>query len=446
LNNYKRILFLLSLAFVLVLSSCSKLGYGVLLWSLDDPPVDSGTVLPVYIRSNIEKIWVVGVPEVVKANKDYKKEIPLNQLEFIGNRRKAEKWAIEFSPYALAYAENLQDGLPIRDNPDNNSRRVYRLRLGEVVKVLGIAKGIPPISATGDPLPGDWYRVLTNDGVTGYCFSFRLRLFNQNEGSVQTTSASIRDSAPDPELDMVLSRTWSSESYLQMINSRRFNIQELEKKYRFDPGQDTGIARIILPDLERQFSYQRIIPDGERAWRFEGSNLQMVLRTNTTLAVQITESSGTRRTLLFNSLSVNVDDLIIQENARRETLYLSIHNQGPVFSSNNYGTITFLQTGDFNWTGYELLVPQLIPAETKGAGRITMDLYISPSYEERYNGAFTMRFSDIRSNNTIYFMYAIDNQGLRLEAIPEFGIEDITVMRRAASPLVLYFFRDSPGQ
>jgi hypothetical protein len=443
LNKLNRLLILFSLFFILLFASCSRLGYGVLLWSIDDPPIDSGAVLPVYIKSNIEKIWVVGIPEQSSAQKDYKKEIPLTQLEFIGSKRKAGKWAENFAPYAMAYAENLQDGLPIRDTPDNNSRRVYRLRLGEIVKVLGMAKGTPPISTTGDPLPGEWYKVLTNDGVTGFCFSYRLRLFNQNERSVQPSGVTKKDT-PDPDLDMILSKTWSSEIYLQMINSKRINIQEMERNYRFDPGQDTGIARVILPDLERQFTYQRINSEGERAWSFEGTNLQMVLRTNTTLAVQFMESSGLRRTLLFAVLPAKIDDIVIQENARRETQYLAIYNQGPVFTSNNYGTITLLKTGDFTWTGYDLLVPQVIPLETKGGGRISMDLYISPSYEERYNGAFTLRFTDIRQKNTVYFLYALDNQGLRLEVVPDYGIEDITVMRRAPSPVVLYFFRDSP--
>jgi len=444
LNKLNRLLVLFTLFLILSLDSCSKLGYGVLLWSIDDPPVDSGTVLPVFIKSNIEKIWVVGIPEKSIAQKDYKKEIPLTQLEFIGSKRKAVKWAEAFAPYATMYAENLQDGLPIRDNTDNNARRVYRLRLGEVVKVLSVAKGTPPISTTGDPLPGEWYKVLTLDGVTGYCFSYRLKVFNQNENSVQQTGASKKNT-PDPELDAVLSKTWSSEIYLQMINSGRINIQQMEKKYRFDPGQETGVARIILPDLERQFTYQRIISEGERAWSFEGTNLQMVLRTNTTLAVQFTESSGTKRTLLFSALPTKIEDLIIQENARRETQYLAIYNQGPVFTSNNYGTITLMKTGDFSWTGYDLLVPQTIPQETKGGGRISMDLFISPSYEDRYNGAFTLRFSDIRQKNTIYFLYALDNQGLRLEVVPDYGIEDITVMRRAPSPVVLYFFKDTPS-
>jgi hypothetical protein len=442
LNSINRLLFLFSLFFILLSSSCSRLGYGVLLWSIDEPPVDSGTVLPVYIRSNIEKKWVIGIPEKSRAKKEAKIEIPLTQLEFIGSRRKAVKWAENFAPYAMTYAENLQDGLPIRDNTDNNSRRVYRLRLGDVVKILSIAKGSPPISTTGDPLPGDWYKVLTNDGISGYCFSYRLRIFNQNERSVQSSGASQREQ--DPDLDMILSKIWSSDIYSQMINSKRINVQEMEKNYRFDPGQDTGIARIVLPDLERQFTYQRINSEGEKAWSFEGTSLQMVLRTNTTLAVQFSEGSGTRRTFLFVSLPSRLDDIILQENARRDTQFLSIYNQGPVFTNNNYGTITLLQTGNFTWTGYDLLVPQLISPDTKGGGRISMDLYISPSYEERYNGAFTLRFTDIRQNNTIYFLYTLDNQGLRLEAVPDYGIEDITVTRRAPSPMVLYFFTDSP--
>jgi len=443
LNKFTYFTVLLSLVLTLVFTSCSKLGYGVLLWSIDEPPIDSGTVMPVYIKSNIEKIWVVGVPDNIRANREYKLEIPLTQLEFVGNKRKADKWALEFSQHAMAYAENLQDGLPIRDGADNNSRRIYRLRLGEVIKILGVAKGTPPISTTGAPLPGEWYRVMTSDGVIGYCFSYRLRIFNQTGDSVQPSSSEQRN-VVDPELDNLLSKTWSAESYLQMVNSRRLNIAELEKKYRFDPGYETGVARIILPDLERQFSFDKISPDGDRAWTFDGTNLNMSLRNNTTLIVQYTESSGTRRTLTFVSLPTRVEDLIIQENTRRENLFLTIYNQGPVFTSSSYGTITLLRTGDIKWTDFDVLVPQLIPTTTNGSGRIFMDLYIASAYEDRYNGAFTLRFTDIRTNNTLYFMYSIDNQGLRLEVVPDFGIDDITVSRRSSSPMVLYFFRDSP--
>ena len=427
----------------MLLSSCKQqLGYGVLLWSIDDPPIPSGTILPVYIRSNIEQIWVVGIPEEYRRESDIDKmEIPLAHFEFVGNMRRTEQRAEEFSVYGITYAENLQDGLPIRDGPDNNARRVYRLRLGEIIKVLETARGVVPISTTGEPLPGDWLKVLTYDGVIGYCFSYRLNVFNQYD-DVLNAPVITSEVTYDPDLEMVFSSAWSAEIYSQMVNSSRFDIQQLQRNYHFDPGHETGIARIILPGLERDFRYERIVPDGERAWRFEGTTLSMVLRSNNTLAVQFTESNGTRHTNLFVNLTSNINDIILQENARREDQYKNIYNEGPVFTSNNYGSITLMSTGDFVWKNFDLLVPHIFPSGTDGQGRIEMDLYISPSYEDRYTGAFTLHFSDIRQNNTFYFMYGIDSQGLRLEVIPEFGIEDMTVVRRAATPTIMYFYRD----
>ncbi|MCL2442789.1 MAG: SH3 domain-containing protein [Treponema sp.] len=442
MNKFTNIPVLLSLVLILLVTSCSRLGYGVLLWSIDDPPIDSGTVLPVYIRSNIERKWVVGLPESVRGNRDYKMEIPLSQLEFIGSERKAIKWAEEFSQHALLYAETMHDGLPIRRNPDNNARREYRLRLGEIIKILDLEEGVPPIGPTGDPLPGDWYKVMTHDGVIGFCFSYRLRIFNQNEEPVHLFSSTQREHVADPLLESVLTKKWSPESYLQMVNLRRINIQHMERKYRFDPGHEIGIARIILPNLERQFSYGRIISEGERSWSFYGTTLQMTLRQNNTLAVQFTDEDGTRHAYLFASLPTDVDDILLQEKARRESQYLTIHNLGPIYSSNNYGTITLLRTGGFTWTGYDLLVPHIIPAETKGTGQINMDLYISPFLSDRYNGAFSLQFNDVR-DYTLYFLYGFSNQGLNLEIVPVSNIDDITVTQRAASPVVLYFYRDS---
>ena len=444
--KFNKITFIFTLAAVLAFSSCSsKMGYGVLLWSIEEPPVLSGTVLPVYIKSNIEKVWIVGIPpHLVPEDGSDKIEVPLYQFEFVGNKRKANARAAEFAEFAHTYAENMLDALPIRDNTDNNARRVYRLRLGEIIKVLGTVSGNPPISGTGDPLPGDWLKVLTTDGVVGYCFSYRLRLFEQDNDSIQSTDdVEGSEAVNDVNLDMVLSTIWYTDAYQQMIDAKKINVQSLERNYRFDPGHETGTARIILPDLERQFRYQRIIPDGNRAWTFEGTNLRMALNSNNTLTVQFTEGAGARRNLNFVNLPTNIRNIISQENARREGDFKKIFDQGPVFSSTNYGTLTLISAGNFTWTGYDLLVPQLFPEDTNGTGRISMDLYISESFADRYNGAFTLTFADIRTNNTFYFLYGIDNQGLRLEVVPASGIDDTTIEQRAASPRIIYFFKDS---
>ena len=420
----------------LVFSSCSRMGYGILLWANEDPQIFSGTILPVYIRSNIDHVWVVGAPN------DTKIEVPLLLFEFAGSKKKAEKRAEEFSIYAAIYAENLQDGLPIREDPDNGARRVYRLRPGEIIKILDKVEGNPPISATGEPLPGNWYRVLTYEGVRGYCFSYRLNLFEHNDGPLIAIPVIQREFEPDPDLEMVLSRKWSLDTYQEMINSRRIDIGEFEMNYRFDPGQDTGIAKIITPDVQREFIYEGIYPDGDRAWRFEGTSLQMNLRTNTILVVQFNDTSGSRKTLLFTALSADIDDIITQENNRREAQLEAIYNQGPVFTSNNYGSITFSENGNFLWTGFDLLVPQYIPEASLGTGSVQMNLFLSNTLAEQYTGAFTFRLTDVSPNRNIYFMYVLDSQGLRLEIVQDIGIEDSTVTRRASSPVVMYFFRD----
>jgi hypothetical protein len=429
----------------LFLSSCSRLGWGILLWATEEPPIPSGTVLPVYIRSNIDKVWVVGIPEAFKTGKGSpgKIEIPLSRLELAGSKGNAQKLAEAFAQYAPFYAENLQDGLPIRDNPDNGARRVYRLRTGEIVKILEKVEGNPAISATGEPLPGDWYKVLTDDGSSGFCFSYRLKLFQHYGGSLLAAPAAREEFVSDPDLDMLLAKRWSPESYAQMINSRRINISELQKYWGFDPGQDTGQARIYLPDLDQSFAYTGIRSDGERAWRFEGTSLQMNLRTNSSLVVQFVENTGGLHTLLFAALPADIDDLIIQEYTRREGLITAIYNQGPVFTSNNYGSIIFSGNGEFSWTGFDLLIPNVVPRGVAGYGRVSMDLFLTPSFEEFYTGACTFHFADGPAREIpVHFMYTLDHQGLRLEVAPEFTIEENTVTRRLASPVVIYFFRD----
>ncbi|MDR1127765.1 MAG: SH3 domain-containing protein [Treponema sp.] len=427
--------------------SCERtLGWGMLLWSTENPDIPSGTVLPVYIRSNIDQVWVAGIPEPYRATRRDgldKFEIPLPMLELAGGRGAALKRAEGFREYALSYAETLQDGLPIREETDNSSRRVYRLRAGEIVKILSKHQGSPAINTTGDPLPGDWYKVLTRDGNTGYCFSYRLRIFEHSEGPLNADAGrGEAENTEDPDLEFVLSHNWYPESYGTMAASGKIDLEELSRKWQFLPGQDSGLARIHTAGLDRTFSYTGIRRDGSRAWHFEGAPLQMTLRSESLLAVQYSDEGGAMRALLFVTLPSSPENIIVQETERRNALYQNFVIQGPRFTSSNYGTLSFTANGRFAWNGNSLLVPQIIPSATLDSGNVEMRLFLGPSLEALYSGAFTLRFDSADAAGfPVHFLYTLDSQGLRLEYVNRENLDGSTVSRRAASPIIIYFFK-----
>lgn len=463
----------LSAALLLVcLSSCTrKLGWGVLLWSDEERGIPSGTVLPVYVKSNIEKMWIVGVPkEYTKSGERAAKfEIPLAELDLIGGKTAAEKRAHEFGPYALTYAETLQDGLPIREASDNSARRVYRLRQGEILKILSIAQGNPAISATGEPLPGDWFRVLTEDGTRGYCFSYRLRLFEHVPGTL--VSAPAENEERDAELEKVLTKTWVSEVYSNMVRNRKLDLDALSKKWGFFAGEDSGIARIYAPasaaensrpltaternrpEINVTFPYTEIKSLGSRDWQFvdaDGNEALLIsLLSDTRLSVQYNTAAGLPRTLYFTNLSVPLDDLIVQETIRRDDLWAALLEHGMTWRSAYYGRLYFEPNKNISWTGFDRLVPQYISNLALPSGRVTLSLFLDPALEPVYSGALTVHLNNIGGGTSqTHFLYAVEEgnavgeYGLRLELVPSNNIEDVTVKRRAPSPTILYFYAE----
>lgn len=469
--------------FSFFLGSCSPLiGWGVLVWSTDSPVIPAGTLLPVYIKSNIDHVWVVGIPKEFKNEtvKIDKVELPLWKLRFFSTQRKAAEWAKQFAEFASVYAETMQDGLPIRSEPDNNARRVYRLHGGQIVKILERAKGTPTMS--GDtPLPGEWFKVLTDDGSEGYCFSYRLRLFKNTDGKLGSNHINTVKPQDDPVLDSVLGKTWSPDWYKDMVDTHRIDLDNFLDTWGFFPSPDTGTIQISLPKVKKSYTYTRIVSAGENSWRFDGSPVQMTLRSNNLLAVQYTDSNGEPKTLLFTALVAKVGDLIAQETERRVSLFQALFQKGPVFKSDNYGTLTFTPDGRFTWTDNNLLVPSVIPLGAQGSGLVDMRLFLGNSLADQYDGAFSLRFdrapagtsgssdavaspqagTDVptpsgssppgaatpgvpsvpptSSDMVVNFLYKIENTGLRIEYAPRSVLEGTVVTHRSPSPLVISF-------
>jgi hypothetical protein len=428
--------FVFLLLFPLVLSCSKEIGWGILLWSLDDPYIPSGTVLPIYVRSNIEESWIAGIPEEYRSGDKAMAEIPLPHLELHKSRGAAMRRAEAFSEYAISYAEVLQDGLPIRDQPENGAKRVYRLKEREIIKILEKVEGVSAISTAGSPLQGDWFRVLTESGSAGYCFSNRLRIFEHSSGPVIAAKPEII-TGEDPYLDLVLSRIWYPEIYKAMINSGVLDLDALSKHWGFKPGVDTGKARVLLPDAVLDFSYKKIIRTAERTWDFEGSPLRITLESETGLLVQYDDENGTHA-IPFVTLPVSADIVINRELERRQALYQELFVRGPVYYSANYGTLTLAFDMHLRWE--EMNLPEeMAPPSALGSGIIDMGIYLSPALAERYTGAFTLKLDRVSGEPArLTFLYNLDNQGLRLEFVPRENVNRSAVTRRDDSALVIY--------
>ena len=215
--NMKKNFYKLIFIFTVIISAfqfvaCNDImGYSVLLWNEPEYKLQDGDIVPVYIRSNISSVYVVGVTD---EEGEKKIELPLWQLTEPVSKRKVEQSKAKYAEYAHNYAFVKLDGLPCRAEPVNTAKQVYRLRKGEIIKILYKGQGQAVMSGR-KALEGDWFRILTSDGTQGWCFSYNLSLFQTDAEGKQIGGDLIQE---EIEVD--------EEIYKQLVQEERENGNE----------------------------------------------------------------------------------------------------------------------------------------------------------------------------------------------------------------------------
>lgn len=429
----RRLFFGLLLALsIAALSSCSKImGYSVLLWNLPENQLQDGDIVPVYIKSNISHVYVIGTTQG-------KVEVPLWQLTEPVSKGKAKKLKTRYAAYSHQYASVAMDGLPMRAEAVNTAKQVYRLRKNEVVKLLYKVKGQPPMTG-GKPLEGEWLRVITNDGTIGCCFSYNLRPF-ETDINGQRVGGEIQEEAENPnaDFDERLLRTWYPDSYKAMIDSGRVDVEKLVPSYNLHLDEETQKLSFRMPKIDCTWDYAGAEETGANIYQLKNIPIIVTVRYGGYIVVRYTDESGKPKDFNLVTIEGDLNEILAAEKERRENEFEQIYMYGPDFKSGSYGNLTISENHTFTWSNNRLLVSSgVISASAKNSGSVECKYFLSKALQSSYDGVLTFHFEGLQKESN--FLYKIEENGLRLEDANGSEIKNSTISDRGISPLVMFF-------
>jgi hypothetical protein len=424
---------LLAAALATALASCApRTGWGLVLWTVKGTSAKAGSVVPVYLKSNITKEYVIGVQDDPKA----RLEVPLWQVELFRSRRAALARGKEFGEFTSIYMIAAKDGLPIREKTSNLAKRVYRLRESEMVKVLEKVEG--EAMFTGQTkLPGDWYRVLTMDGTMGFVFSYTMRMFDESTGEAPSAQVAQSDSEL---LDSIFSKSWRPAWFETMMDENSVDLDFFALRFGLFGDAINRQVRIELPGTSKVFQYTTITQDKEWAV-FEGTGLRIKNDAQAGIvaswgpqgeAESMPEATAGWKpddTLVrFVVPSGDIREAIRAEEARRSDLlrgfFASVSQKYPraassgayVFSDPSGSSLELWSSGLYSWNRTSVLPAGFAPfvdtTEIGQRGTAVFGLRLSDSLSSSWQGGFSL-YPDDTGRRTDY-AYSMDSAGLRI--------------------------------
>lgn len=435
----KRILFFLFILSSFFLISCKDkvIGYSVVLWNNPEQEIKSGDVLPVYIKSNISHVYIAGKNLNLKEN-EQKIEIPLWQLTEPVKKSKLSAIKEKYQENARTYANVKTDGLPCRAEPVNTAKQVYRLRKGEIIKILYKGNGQSPMTG-GKPLPGEWYKILTDNGTTGWCFSYNLDLFETDDNGNRIGGNDFVDEVQEDEIyKLIVSNVWYPEEFRSLIDLEDIDLSKIHPSYRFTIDEENKKVSLNTQKIHESWIYDGYSKIDDREYELKNISIKIIYRKADYIVVRYTDETGKPQDLNFVTIKEDLNEIISKEKQRRSEELMNLWYKGP-YSSQSYGKLSFTEDNLFKWTGFKLLVPSVIPAGSKNNGSAQIKYSVSKTLKKDYDGIVTFTFEG--SSQEINFLYKMDDGGLKLEDTIGASFKGNQITSRGVSPVIIFFKR-----
>lgn len=437
-----------------------------MLWTAPEGPLPAGSIVPIYSRSEIQKSCIVGVPGLKGKDKDKKIELPLWQVEIYPTRGKAAARAKAIGSAMSEYLIAVKDGLPLRDKPSNLGKRVYRLRLGQIVKVLEKVEGEVVTSGNG-PLPGSWYRVLVDDGSAGFAFSYAMKIYDESKEGPPVLSTEPQ--AVSGRVDLIFSKAWRPEYFQEMLDDGRVDLDYFSLRFGIFTDAIHKQVRVELPAVSQVYNYQDVAESGG-IYSFSGTSLKIKIESDSLLVCYLTDeaasqaqepsprpataeadsegvsSFGSSGIAAFVVPALDPAEAIREETMRRQKLLETfIASAGADWAaasdSPDTGRLSITRGGRFSWKGRGDTAAALLPADATETGDIAFRLYLDPSLSSSWDGAFSLRFDPPQGGNSkskwLDFLYRRSPAGLVLQSAGPVG-ESLTAQSASGSSSLVF--------
>jgi hypothetical protein len=409
----------------LLLGSCGsdKARYGVVLLSPNEDALSTGSTVRLTDRSDINETYTV-----TSSDSDERFEIATWRVKGFTDSSKAEQYAREYAPNVNLYANNLHDGLAVREEPDIDSPRVYKLRKGQKIKILEKAK-----AETIGSHAGHWYRVLTTDGTAGYCFDHYLEIYD---------TTNVQEESEDPDITRLrekLSRTYRPAGFRSMMEAGHIKLDQFDPQYGLFTELEENSIRIRMFEYTHTFTFEEIEKEGPDTFTLAGAGVQVQLKAEDEIQLVYTKENRNYATSFVYIDQETIETRIKEERERRQKAYSRLQEAGPVFNSSAYGRIEFSGEGGLRWERYDRLVPRVIPGGSSGSGTVRFNHFLAEPLKNKYEGAFSLTLGSY-PDQPLVFMYRLEEGKLNLEYVPGEKIKGRVIQERASYPLIMVFF------
>jgi hypothetical protein len=421
-----------TLACALVLSSCARnIGYGLVLWAGEESSVQTGEILPVQQESQVQGTYLIRLPGTKELT-----ELPTWRMRLFDSKEEAIQGAEEYAFYQDTYAYSQRDGLPLRVEPDQEARRVYKLAEGQLVKVLSRGEQKVTIGSYEDY----WYHVLTEDGYQGHCFGYFLPTFTTSGDPKAQVEVLM---ARDPMLEALLTTEWRPEYFQEMVNEGRIDLRIFGPDFGFFVDPEQRRIQLVAGKRSYRWSYERLENVGANRYVFEGSEIGSGgIRINmlSTRRIVCTYSVGDQvLSSVFIAFEEDIEEIVTQERERRERLAQMFSSRSRILRSSAYGNIYLEEQMRFRWEDFGRLGEQVFLRAVRGEGVIDFPYYLSEALSGTFDGVITFRFNEYEPDQGTSFLYSFESSGVRFEFVRPQGIENLEVIRRDSSPLIIFF-------